>query len=203
MEDNKSIDLRTRRTKKKINENFRLQVIEHGYDKVSIVSIMEDCGLSRATFYKHYNDLNDLYNLNLLKIINKFMFLLDKNFIYPEVYGLTQEHKESMIRKMTTVLSELQEDPQFIIGMISADNHQLLANNLYNVLTDEHHKKVREIIRFDEELKVPFNVVLQYGIQLIASTIYWWLTRSSDTKPEIIAETLIEVLSHLPFRVNN
>lgn len=43
-----------------IAESFNTLVRQHGIDKVTVKSVIEDCGISRQTFYYHFQDIMDV-----------------------------------------------------------------------------------------------------------------------------------------------
>ena len=47
-------------TKRAITESFRALLAVKPLDKITVRDIVEDCGLTRNTFYYHYEDIYDL-----------------------------------------------------------------------------------------------------------------------------------------------
>lgn len=47
-------------TKKAIREAFLRQINKMPFDKITVKSIAEDCGINRNTFYYHYQDIYQL-----------------------------------------------------------------------------------------------------------------------------------------------
>ena len=47
-------------TKRAITESFRALLADKPLDKITVRDIVEDCGLTRNTFYYHYEDIYDL-----------------------------------------------------------------------------------------------------------------------------------------------
>lgn len=43
--------------KRIIAEHFDALVRQRGIDKVTVTAVIEDCGISRQTFYYHFQDL--------------------------------------------------------------------------------------------------------------------------------------------------
>ncbi len=60
MRKERKMDRRTIYTINVIKDAFIQQVKEVGYDKLSVKKLCETAEISRATFYLHYNDLNDV-----------------------------------------------------------------------------------------------------------------------------------------------
>ncbi len=48
--------------KQSIQESFRVLLRQKPLDKITVRDIVEDCGLTRNTFYYHYTDIYDLFD---------------------------------------------------------------------------------------------------------------------------------------------
>ena len=49
-------------TKQTIQASFRTLLMAKSLDKITVRDIVEDCGLTRNTFYYHYEDIYDLFD---------------------------------------------------------------------------------------------------------------------------------------------
>lgn len=49
-------------TKQVIQESFRRLLLAKSLDKITVRDIVEDCGMTRNTFYYHYEDIYDLFD---------------------------------------------------------------------------------------------------------------------------------------------
>lgn len=49
-------------TKQAIQASFRTLLLAKSLDKITVRDIVEDCGLTRNTFYYHYEDIYDLFD---------------------------------------------------------------------------------------------------------------------------------------------
>ena len=49
-------------TKQTIQASFRTLLLAKSLDKITVRDIVEDCGLTRNTFYYHYEDIYDLFD---------------------------------------------------------------------------------------------------------------------------------------------
>ena len=49
-------------TKEAIQASFRTLLLAKSLDKITVRDIVEDCGLTRNTFYYHYEDIYDLFD---------------------------------------------------------------------------------------------------------------------------------------------
>ena len=60
-------------TKKAIREAFLRQINKMPFDKITVKSIAEDCGINRNTFYYHYQDiyqlLDDIFMVETKKVL--------------------------------------------------------------------------------------------------------------------------------------
>lgn len=49
------------RTKDELARILKNQLRTHSLDKITVKSIVEECGVNRQTFYYHFEDMNDLF----------------------------------------------------------------------------------------------------------------------------------------------
>lgn len=47
-------------TKQKLSEALKVRMRTHPFSKITITQLLEDCDITRPTFYYHFKDLNDL-----------------------------------------------------------------------------------------------------------------------------------------------
>ena len=63
-------DRRVRRTRRQLREALLALVVERGYDRVTVQDVLDRADLSRATFYAHYRDKDDLLVGSLAELLD-------------------------------------------------------------------------------------------------------------------------------------
>lgn len=93
------MDLRTRYTKKIINETFFYLLEQKSLKKITVSEICTMAEINRSTFYRYYKDIYDLIEQNINNIldeikeeINKNPFEMDKQF--DMIFKILYKHKD-------------------------------------------------------------------------------------------------------------
>jgi len=58
-------DRRVERTRQRLLDAFRDLVLDGGYDRVTVLDVIERAGVGRSTFYEHFENKDDLLALSL------------------------------------------------------------------------------------------------------------------------------------------
>ncbi|MBR3589347.1 MAG: TetR/AcrR family transcriptional regulator [Clostridia bacterium] len=83
-------DARVVYTLKVVKENFIKLLKEYAINKITVKKLCDEAGINRATFYRYYEDVFDLYNKLKDEIVENFFmehtekvpYDLEKNLIY-------------------------------------------------------------------------------------------------------------------------
>src|SRR3954467_7221223 len=60
-ESHKKEDLRVRRSRDRLGDALVALLVEKPFDDITVQDVLDAAGVSRATFYTHYRDKNDLF----------------------------------------------------------------------------------------------------------------------------------------------
>ena len=117
----KKPNARSSHTKRRISDAYLALMLEKNWEKISVKEICELAGLSRGTFYQHFEDIYDvmdqlqtgliaefsemLHNSSPVPVVNKpeVMDNFDNNFstdippLFNTWYALCQEHKTELL----------------------------------------------------------------------------------------------------------
>src|ERR1700680_857199 len=61
----RKIDGRIRRTRDHLGDALMKLALEKPFDKITVQNVLDRAGISRSTFYVHYNDKDDLFMSDL------------------------------------------------------------------------------------------------------------------------------------------
>ncbi|HHT7803841.1 TPA: dihydroxyacetone kinase transcriptional activator DhaS [Streptococcus suis] len=97
-------------TKKRIAKAFKKQLIEKGFEKVSVVEVMQEAAIRRQTFYNHFLDKYELLdwifkteleeqitdNLNYIsgwKLLDELLYYFDSNqSFYARIFSVNEQN---------------------------------------------------------------------------------------------------------------
>ncbi|WP_050810371.1 TetR family transcriptional regulator [Desulfitobacterium hafniense] len=93
-------------------------------DKLSVTDIIKASGVSRATFYRYYNDKYDLLNSNYKKILENTLFRFDE--------GIPWQDTQYLLYK------ELKDNLKLFQNAIRSSDVNSLKNYIFNISMDFH-----------------------------------------------------------------
>lgn len=106
-------------TKRYILEAFRTLLEEKPMDRITVRDIVEECGLTRNTFYYHYDDIFDLFEDFL------------KTQLEQALHDAPQEMTPEEV--LINALSFLTEKPQVARHIFAARDHEVMLQYLERV----------------------------------------------------------------------
>ena len=106
-------------TKRYIQEAFRTLLEEKPMDRITVRDIVEECGLTRNTFYYHYDDIFDLFEDFL------------KTQLAQAMHDAPQEMTPEEV--LLNSLSFLMEKPQVARHIFAARDHEVMLQYLARV----------------------------------------------------------------------
>ena len=114
--------------------NSFLELLEENeYDKITVTRLVEDCGVSRQTFYYHFEDIEQMINWAIKNEIDKI-----KNRAGEDNYDEIGELYADFLKKYSIVFEKASGSVKFITI------YNYLFDNVYSFLKDfiaKKHKK--------------------------------------------------------------
>lgn len=165
------MDRRVRRTRRRLRDALIELVLEQGYDTITIQNITDRADLSRATFYLHYNDKDELLANSLEEMFDELveslrepLFSDDWAASDPPPSVLAFQHVEEYAELYKALLLGdrgvayvIYREIQYIARIVEKQLQILLQSSA------------------DEELPVPVEIAAQHMAGALFSMIVWWL----------------------------
>lgn len=135
-------------TKILISNAFFDLALSKSIDKITVKDIVENCGITRQTFYYHFQDIMDVIEWSLQQKMNE---VLDKSLKAP-----------SMIEAIKILASLLSEHPDFINKLLNSQKREqterLLISTVRSYLQEMIEKKelFMDMKRSDVEISKKF-----------------------------------------------
>ena len=172
-------DRRIARTKKLLGDALISLIVEGEYDQITVQEITDRANLSRATFYLHYHDKEELLLESLQQIYDGIapeMSALDPNTYY------WNGASPSLI-----VFQHVAENRDLYRAMYKTHAGWRLVSEIQTYLAAR--------IRFALEQTVPgklaplnMNMLCEYMAAALHGLSVWWLNNDIPLSPEAIAE---------------
>ena len=165
-------------TKDVFVESFKTLMKTKTLPKITVLDVVNQSGLSRQTFYRYFNDIDDLvYHIHYKNI--------------SPVYNLTSSLKNNRII-FKLYLDLMDENKNFYQQIISLDEYSTFSKlfyaktkeNLFRYMFGNYKDKIEK----DPDLIFSMNFYV-YGF---TSTILEWLKSNNSVSTEYLTKALVE-----------
>ncbi len=176
----------TQFTSKAIEESFIRLLNERPLDKITIKDIVDDCGISRNTFYYHFQDitalLEHILNADVERVLSEHMDVdsWEEGFISGAHFAL--ENKRLVYHIYNSVSRERVE--QYLYS-IAGEVMRLYVAKVTEQVEHAAHKKV---FPADQKMIIDF-----YKFALVGM-ILDWLNTGMKKEPETLIRRMGEIL---------
>ena len=175
MEINNQKSVRGERTKYKLAHSMKECMMITSVESITVKQIVENCGLTRQTFYRNFLDKYDLINWYFDK-------LLLRSF---EHMGQGKTVYDALVKKFTYI----QEEQTFFAAAFRYDNQNSLRQHDFELILDFYEKLIRE--KTGRNLETDLHCLLEmYCQSSIYMTVKWVLGETICT-PEKLAQILV------------
>lgn len=172
MDTQKRVDPRTIRTKKMLKEAVFSLLADHvEISQLTVQKITSRAGLNRATFYLHYEDINDL----LRQLLHEIFDDLSK-----KVEPLLNMGGSNEPEHIATLLSYFQEHRKVFTVIVE---HKSFASHLSNLLKNTIEKR-RMAGKPDPTKQL---VSIDVMTSSLMGIMMWWIKDGSEYSAEYIA----------------
>jgi AcrR family transcriptional regulator len=183
------LDRRKARTRRQLHEALIALILERPYDEITIQDITDRADLSRATFYLHFTDKEDL----LLKGLHEVFDQIAPNAGPFAPDGAQAEEPPSLI-----VFRHAEENRDLYRAMIMARSAGVFAGDIRGYLA----RRIREhyASRVDPEAsglpaEVSIDVLCQHVASSMLGLLTWWLETDAPYTAEQMARMYQELNS--------
>ncbi|MGL4343649.1 MAG: TetR/AcrR family transcriptional regulator C-terminal domain-containing protein [Cellulosilyticaceae bacterium] len=168
------------KTKYKFAEAIKELMATTPLDKITVKDIVEQCDMTRQTFYRHFRDKYDLVNWYFEKLVQQSF----------KQMGVSCTLKEGLIKKFNFI----EQERVFIEQAFKSNDYNSLINYDYEciysfykeIITQKLHGTLAEDIDF---------LLRMYCRGSIAMTVEW-VDDCGGLVPEEVAQLLVEALPH-------
>lgn len=173
-------DLRVSRTQQALQTALLLLLEKTPFSKITVQTICQKAGVSRATFYMHYQDKYALLRVCLERLWQQANHQPgDHNEIVRRVVFLTYHNA----RLFKNIISDRSD--QELIYMLS----QAVVTDMMTKLEKRKAKGAR--------YPVPEQILARFISGGMAHLLIWWMLDNCPTPPEEMAEHLNALAEHL------
>ena len=180
----KKTDRRTLKTRKAIRDAFAELLTEKELSKVTVQEIADKADINRATFYKHYLDVYDLYDRTEEDIIIQIGMLM-------------LQLGEQPANKVFTMLIDYVDENRAVFKLIFSPNTKGTLRTKFNKCMEGLFRQIAA-----EKMNIDLNnsrlrYQTCYHSQGCIAVISQWAASNFDESKEFIVKTLSELNSNM------
>ena len=164
------------RMKYKLANAMKELLVHTPVDKITVKQIVDQCNVTRPTFYRHFKDKYDLINWYFDK-------LLAKSF---EHMGMGKTVYDALVKKFTYI----QEEHVFFAAAFKYDSQNSLRQHDFELILDFYENLIREKTGRipDETIHCILEMYCQSSIYMTVK----WVLGELECAPEGLAKILVD-----------
>ena len=177
-------------TKKAIIDSFLKLLNEKSFDKITVKSIVEDCGVNRKTFYYYFEDIYDLAEQIFENEIKNLSQLMSPDMNVGDAVDLLCDMVENNRHIITHSF--------FVAGEVE------MRRLFYNVLCPTFENRVRSSVKdnsVSEEDIETVGRIITFGV--IGSAVSWITSGFDPDEKERLKKVCVLLQGSIPIMLSN
>ncbi len=163
-------------TKRALEESLKHLLLKKPLNKITIADITDDCGISRMTFYYHFQDIYDLVEWSCAEDAARII--------------AGNKTADTWQTGLLNIFLALRENKPFIMNVYhNMDRDQMeriffpVVHNLVRDVVDEHAVK-RHVREQDKDF------IANFFAHAFIGTVRDWIARSMKDSPEVLVQNI-------------
>jgi AcrR family transcriptional regulator len=177
------LDRRVRRTRRRLRDALVQLILKKGYDKVTIQDITDAADLSRATFYLHYKDKDELLAGSLEEMFDELMVSV-KDIMLRRKIELGDSNPPSL-----PAFQHVADYAELYKSLLGDSGVSSVINRIISYIARISEEQFRLLVSEEEEkdLPVPIPVAARHLAGALYSMVSWWIESDMAYSPEDMA----------------
>ena len=177
------VDRRVRRTRRRLRDALIALILEKEYDNITIQQITDAADLSRATFYLHYKDKDELLASSLEEMFDELMDSVKDLMLRREIDINLDAPPSLPVFNHVAEYADLYKSLMGDKGVSSVINR--ILNYIAKIAEQQYHLLVPEDER--DALAVPIAVAARHMAGSMFAMVSWWLDNEMPHTPHEMA----------------
>lgn len=180
----KPLDRRVRRTRRRLRDALIQLISEQGYENIIIQEITDTADLSRATFYLHYKDKDELLASSLEEMFDELMESV-KDLMLRRKLELVDGDAPSL-----PAFKHVEEYADLYKSLLGEKGVSSVINRILEYIARIGAQQYRMLLSDvdDEDLPVPIDVAARHLAGAMFSMVSWWIEQDMPYTPEEMAQ---------------
>jgi AcrR family transcriptional regulator len=183
-------DRRLERTRKLLHDSLIALILEKGYDAVTIQNITDHANLTRATFYLHYDNKDELLICALEEVFDELVERMEPL----AAFDLTMSGTPSSL----IAFQHAGENRDLYRVMLRSQNVGTILQRIKDYLVKHLREKCDPLLPPEAALPASREVIYQHMASSLLGLITWWLENDPPYSAEQMAQ-MYHQLNVAPF----
>ncbi|WP_027963714.1 TetR/AcrR family transcriptional regulator [Halalkalibacillus halophilus] len=188
-------DARSYRTRKNLQDALIISLNEEGFDSLTVQSIVKKAGISRSTFYRHFQDkeslLFDLEQDQIKGLIKAFR----APYIYARHYNVANISSSSI-----AIFQYILEHKDFFNLIVRSRFLSKFQQKMIDEMTTLLKEDLKYLMPSTKE-KTNLSQFIIFRAYGIFGIVIEWIKRGFQESPEYMSQQLLRVISFTPAAV--
>ena len=177
------IDRRVRRTRRRLRDSLIELIMERGYNSITIQEITDHADLSRATFYLHYKDKDELLASSLEEMFDELVESV-QDIIFRRNLNPSEEQPPSL--PAFQHVAEYADLYRSLLGDTGV-TYVIYRTIQYIARLTEKQYRMHALEQGVQETLIPIEVAAQHMAGALFAMVSWWLENDMPYTAEEMA----------------
>lgn len=178
-------DLRVIKTKKNLQTALLTLLKEKPLEKVSIAELCREANVNRGTFYLHFQDVPELFEMYFEEIT------IDLKKAYYEPLHLTNNHISHLEPHMVRIFHHVRTFDTFYSIVFNRKAPLMYYYNLFDIIRDHLKHSIEE--NTEDTTLLHSDYTASYQANAILGMVIEWVSRGFQETPEYLSEQLLRM----------
>lgn len=174
-------DRRKLRTLRLLRDALIAQILEKGYDAVTVQDITDHANLGRATFYLHFDNKEELLMSSLREMFDD---LKERFGVPPPDSFLAGDHPSRLV----PFQHAFEYRDLYRVTLLSQQGTAAIVNGIREYLASNMGERLQAAVPASANGKLPLDVLANYLAGGMIALISWWLKSSAPYTAEEMAD---------------
>ena len=164
-------------TKQLIAESLKELMKKRSFEKITVKMIVDNCHVTRQTFYKYFQDKYDLLGWVFSTNIDR---VLESN-----------SGEQSWCKVLEEMLRYMKEEQTFYVNAVSYRGQNNLKHVILEYTRTAYARELRKRLN-TEDLSQEFLASIEFNSYGAAGFIYNWIGENMSTEPKLLAQFIAD-----------
>ncbi len=182
-------DSRYERTEEDLRDAFRILAGKKVLDKISVSEITKLTGVTRSTFYNHYEDMPTFINAMEDRVLEEIFELMS--------HYRSKSDEDGGVHYFLSLCTYIKENP-FLVRILTTPHANVFVEKYLSRLHIYFSMQEKRSHKTGKEQEA-YSYALAYAIGGVVGVLHKWAVNELSDDPEVVASYLANLFSERDF----